>query len=184
MARPLPITGFLARAAVVSPMPLTPFHLGPAVLLGALSPRRLDLPTLLVASVVVDVRAALVLSGVLEGRVHGILTTFLGGCVLAVVLAGIVLAVPNRLDGALETVRLGQTGETRPVLAAALVGVFSHVLLDAVLYHDARPLFPLEYNPVLLGPDGNALVYGGCLVAGVLGLGLLAVRFQRGGATD
>jgi len=38
-------------------MPFTLYHLGPALLLGLLFRRRLDLPTFLVANVVVDLEA-------------------------------------------------------------------------------------------------------------------------------
>lgn len=68
-------------------MPFTLFHFGPALLLGVLFYRWLDLPTLLVSSVIVDVRAALVVFGPLDGPVDGILTTFVGGTVVAVILA-------------------------------------------------------------------------------------------------
>lgn len=161
-------------------MPLTPFHLGPAVLLGALFPRRLDLPTLLVASVLVDVRAALVLFGPLDGPVHGILTTFLGGTVVALVLAGVVLALPAVVDEWLALLRPGDTGDVTSIGLAALVGVYSHVALDSILYTDARPLSPAAWNPLFVGPSANLAVYGGCALAGILGLGLFAVRFRHG----
>lgn len=172
-------------------MPLTPFHLGPAVLLGALLPRRLDLPTLLVASIVVDVRAALVLFGPLDGPVHGILTTFLGGTVVALVLAGAVLALPEvapalreNIQAWLGLLRPGDTGDATSVVLAALLGVYSHVALDSFLYADARPLFPLAWNPFLGGPLTGLAVYGGCLAAGLLGLGVLAARFLRRDGAD
>ncbi|QLH79759.1 hypothetical protein HZS55_21765 [Halosimplex rubrum] len=158
-------------------MPLTPFHLGPALFLGALAPRRLDLPTLLIASVVIDVRAALVVFGPLGGPVHGFLTTVLGATVVATLVAGVVLALPARLDGLVDRVRPGATATPAAVAAGALVGAWSHVLLDATLYADVTPFFPLPGNPFLLGAFG--LVYGGCVAAGVVGISLLAARFGR-----
>ncbi len=157
-------------------MPLTPFHLGPALLLGVIAPRRLDLPTLLVASVVIDVRAALVLFGPLDGPVHGILTTFLGATGVAVALAAGVRLLPETVDRWLDPVRFGGDGDTTAVLAAALVGTYSHVLLDSMLYADARPFYPIDVNPFLAGPVGYAAVYGSCLVAGSVGVGLAIGR--------
>lgn len=164
-------------------MPLTPFHLGPAVLLGAVLPRRLDLPTLLVASVLIDVRAALVLFGPLDGPVHGILTTFLGGTVVALVVATLVRALPGSVQSLLDRARLAPTNTTPAVLAGALVGAYSHVLLDSVLYFDAQPLFPSDWNPLLVGESASVPVYAVCVVAGGVGLGLLAsgIRQRRGG---
>jgi len=158
-------------------MPFTPFHLGPALLLGALAHRRLDLPTLLVASVVIDVRAALVVFGPFDGPVHGPLTTFLGATVVAALVAGAALSLPTRLDGLVDRLRPDATAAPIAVAAGALAGAWSHVLLDAALYYDVAPLFPLAGNPFLLEAFG--LVYGGCLAAGMVGIALLATRYAR-----
>lgn len=170
--------GSLTRPSTPPVMPLTPFHLGPALLLGTLLPRRLDLPTLLVASVIVDVRVALVLAGLLGGRTHGILTTFLGGTVVALLVAGVVLALPPSVQSLVDHGRLAATDTTPVVIAGALVGTFSHVVLDSVLYFDARPLYPSDWNPFLLGPSAYGPTYAGCVVAGVLGLALFVRRHR------
>ncbi|ELZ26918.1 hypothetical protein C475_08286 [Halosimplex carlsbadense 2-9-1] len=163
-------------------MPFTPFHLGPALLLSGLAPRRLDLPTLLVASVVIDVRAALVVFGPLGGPVHGPLTTFLGATVVATLVAGAALSLPARLGGLADRVRPDATVGTAAVAAGALAGAWSHVLLDAALYHDVAPFFPLAGNPFLV--DAFGLVYGACVAAGLAGAVLLAARYARSARTD
>lgn len=165
-------------------MPLPPFHLGPALLLGVLLDRRLDLPTLLLGSVVVDVRVALVLLGPLDGPVHGILTTFVGGAVVALVLAGGVWVLPRSLQAALDRGRLAETTSPRALVAAAVAGVYSHVVLDSVLYADARPLFPADWNPFLVGDAAVVPVYAGCVVAGGIGLLALLVRDHGGHGDD
>ncbi len=77
-------------------MALAPFHLGPALLAGVVPYRFLDLPTVLAGSVVVDVRAALVVFGPLDGPVHGVLTTFVGATAVAVGSNGRSRSVPIR----------------------------------------------------------------------------------------
>lgn len=165
-------------------MPFTPFHLGPALLLGALFPRRLDPPTLLAASVLVDVRAALVVYGPLGGPVHGVLTTFLGGAAVALLVAAATTSLPRSVQTLLDHVRLRAIFGWRPVVAAAFVGVYSHVVLDSVLYADARPFFPLDRNPLLVGDPAVLPAYGGCVLAGLVGLGLFAVRWSGTRPTD
>lgn len=161
-------------------MPLPPFHLGPALLLGVLLNRWLDLPTLLLGSVVVDVRVALVVLGPLDGPVHGILTTFVGGTVLALVLAAGIRMLPPALQSVLDRARAAETTSPWALVAAAVVGVYSHVLLDSVLYGDARPFFPADWNPFLIGDAASIPVYAGCVVAGALGLVALIVRDDDG----
>jgi hypothetical protein len=159
-------------------MPLTPFHVGPALLLGALFYRYLDIPTLVVGSVIVDVRAALVVFGPLEGPVHGILTTFLGGGLLAVVLAAPVWALPEPIRAWLDHLRF-DTNRSSAILGGAVVGVYSHVILDSLLYTDARPFSPSSWNPFLLEGSHLLSVYLGCIVAGVVGLGVIFARYLR-----
>jgi hypothetical protein len=52
-------------------------------------------------------------------------------------------------------------------------GVYSHVVLDSLLYTDARPFFPIAWNPFLLDGVKYTPVYGGRAIAGVLGLSVL-----------
>ncbi len=102
-------------------MPVTPFHLGPALLLAALLYRRIDLPTVLLASVVIDVRATLVMVGVLTGSLHGILTTFAGATVVAAVTAAAVWPVRSRID-AVTPPALRQAYRPATVVLGAVLG--------------------------------------------------------------
>lgn len=86
-------------------------------------------------------------------------------------------ALPRPLQSLSDYGRLADTYSRYSILGAALVGVYSHVLLDSTLYTDARPFFPLDLNPFLLSDVTFVLVYGGCVLAGVLGIVLFAVRY-------
>ena len=154
-----------------SGVPFTPVHLAPGLLLGLLTLRWLDLPTVLLASVLVDVRTALVFFDVLDGPLHGPLHTLLGATLLALVIAVGVLPVRSVLDPVLGWLRVPQTASIRRIGAGAVVGTWGHVLLDATLYADMVPFAPVAGNP-LLGLLGVGTVYVGCLVAGIVGCGL------------
>lgn len=162
-------------------MPLTPFHLGPAVLLGSLATRRLDLPALCLGSVVIDVRAVLVIFGPLEPPTHGPLTTLPGGAGVAAAVTIAVLAGYELAGPSIERYGLDVRWSRSSVAAGALVGAWSHVVLDAILYTDARPLAPLAGNP-LLGLLSPTVVYAGCVLAGGVGIGLYWLHSARGEA--
>ena len=175
-------------------MPLTPLHLGPALLLGYPLARRLDVPTLLLASVALDVRAWSVILGPLSGPVHGPLHTLVGATAFAVALAGVVSALRPKLPASVRWVsavqrRLSPHREPvsrrdgRRVLAGALVGVYSHVLLDAVVHDDVRPFFPAESNP-LLGVAPETAVDALCVATGLLGVVLWTTRIRWNNAYD
>lgn len=151
-------------------MPFTPFHFGPALLFGVPLRRRIDFVTFLVANVIVDVRATLVFFGVLSGRVHGPLHTYLGATLLAGVLAGGVLVCARWAPDVMEKLS-SRPDSVGAVVVASVAGTWLHVTLDSMLYTDIRPFTPLSINP-LYGAASFGGVYAGCVLA--LGLGGVA----------
>ncbi len=164
----------------MSGMPFTPFHLGPAVLIAFILLRYLDLPTLIVASVLVDLEPLAVLVFGLPYPLHGFFHSFLGASLAAALLTGVVLRVREFLEPAYSFLRLEGDRRPRRFLVAALLGTWSHVLLDAPLYGDLRPFYPFGGNP-LLGVDlylGMG-AYRLCFLSGVAGVALFVARCIR-----
>lgn len=151
-------------------MPFTPFHFGPALLFGVPLRRRLDFVTFLVGNVIVDVRATLVFFGILSGRLHGPLHTYLGATLLAGVLASGVLACARWAPDVMDRIS-SRPDSVGAVLLASVTGTWLHVTLDSVLYLDIRPFAPLSINP-LYGMTSMIVIYAGCVLA--LGLGGVA----------
>ncbi|UPM43689.1 hypothetical protein [Halocatena salina] len=151
-------------------MPFTPFHFGPALLFGVPLRRRLDFVTFLVANVIVDVRTTFVFFGILSGRLHGPLHTYLGATLLAGVLAGGVLICARLVPSVMDRIR-SRPDSVGAVLLASVTGTWIHVTLDSVLYLDIQPFAPLSTNP-LYGTISTGAIYAGCVFA--LGLGGVA----------
>ena len=150
-------------------MPFTPFHFGPALLLGIALFRWLDFPTFLVANVIVDARATLIFFGYFDGQYHGPLHTFVFGTILALVLSASVYSTKPFLNRILALIRLEQPRAWGPIVTAAVTGVFLHICLDSMLYTDIQPFYPTSFNPFfgLLSPF---VMYGLCVLAFVLGV--------------
>lgn len=132
-------------------MPVTPLHWGPSLLLGLLALRYIDFPALMAASVAPDIRTALVFFGMIGGPLHGIFTTYTGGTVVALVTAALIIPVRSdpRVMELMDLLGLDQEVSNAKIVAGSLVGVYSHVTLDAILYADVRPFYPLAFNPLL-----------------------------------
>ncbi|MCX6658785.1 MAG: hydrolase [Candidatus Bathyarchaeota archaeon] len=130
-------------------MPFTPFHWGPGLLFGLLLLSYVDLPTLLVSSVVIDVEPFVVLALNLRYPLHGYLHTFVGGTIVAFLLALVMSRVRGTLLPLMSFLRLEQKTSFKSIVIASLFGIYLHILLDSPLYPDIRPFYPLQLNPLL-----------------------------------
>jgi len=129
-------------------MPLTPFHLGPALVLALVLLWFVDLPTLLLGSIAPDVEAAAAMFWFRNWPLHGFLHSFIGGTLLSLVLAVVIFPVRKHLEIPLRFLKLDQKSSFPRIFAGALIGVYSHILLDAPLYTDIKPFWPLDLNPL------------------------------------
>jgi membrane-bound metal-dependent hydrolase YbcI (DUF457 family) len=156
-------------------MPFTPFHLGPALLIGLILYRYVDLPTLLIASVIVDIRTALVFFGIIDGPLHGFLHTFLGGTILAFMLIGSITPFREMLQEKMDLKGFLQQHDDGTIVGAAFLGVFLHLAMDAMIYSDMTPFWPLMENP-LLNTLTHSEMYTLCVLTGLVGLSVIPWR--------
>lgn len=166
-------------------MPFTPLHLGPALFFGMVLLRYIDLPTFLVANVIVDVEPLVILTLGLHRvdslglPLHGLLHTFLGGTFVALLLAFVMTRMREFTASLMRMIRMEQEHSARSIYAAALSGVYLHVLLDSRLYADIRPFYPLSYNPFLDGMAAAFEIWWFCLATGLVGVAMFVFRLIR-----
>lgn len=161
-------------------MPFTPFHLGPALLFGLVFFSYLDFPTFLVANVIVDIEPLMILALGLDLPLHGFFHSFLGGTIVSLFLAFAMINVGKFLKPPLSFFRLEQTQHVTNVFAAALSGVYLHIILDARLYMDIKPFYPFRVNPFYSGSIFAGFeMYGFCLVSALAGVILYLFKILR-----
>ncbi|MBA7671128.1 hypothetical protein ES703_79279 [subsurface metagenome] len=107
----------------------------------------IDFPTFLIASVIVDVEPIIVILFDLDYPLHGFCHSFLGGTIIAFLLAAVMSKIRKPLSPLLSFFKLDQEISFKKILVAALAGVYIHILFDAPIYTDIQPLFPLDFNP-------------------------------------
>ena len=158
-------------------MPLTPFHLGPALLFGLLLFSYLDFPTFIVANVVLDIEpfAALVFGGY---PLHGFFHTFMGASIVALALAPVMMKIAPTIQKFMKALKLGQEVSWKSVLLASFSGVYLHILLDAPLYWDIRPFWPSSANP-LAGLWNAGEIQIVCILLFAFGAAIFAYRFVK-----
>jgi membrane-bound metal-dependent hydrolase YbcI (DUF457 family) len=165
-------------------MPFTPFHLGPALLIGIICMYYLDFPTLLVASVILDVEPFLVLLLDLNYPLHGFFHSFLGGTFIILPLSYIMLKIRTFINPITDYFKIEQSSSFLNILIASFIGIYLHILLDAPLYSDIQPLFPLNFNPFLISSKSvEKTIYLFCaycfLAALILYFIYLAIKFKN-----
>ena len=130
-------------------MPLTPFHLGPGLLVGLLLLSFIDFPTFLVASIIIDVEPLSVVIFDLDYPLHGFLHSFFGGTIVAFLLAALMSKIRAFISPLLSMFKLEQKFSFKSILLASLSGIYIHILLDSRMHMDIQPFFPLGFNPFL-----------------------------------
>ena len=157
-------------------MPFTPFHFGPGALLHAAAPRKVSFLAFAAANVLVDIEPGyFMLTG--QDPLHRFFHTYLGVTLVALatwvlIAAALRAARAVRLPNPFEWqgLRLG------PVAVGAVLGAYSHILLDSVMHADIRPLAPFsQANPLYLALPLDDL-HRWCVAAGLVAIVLLVVR--------
>ena len=176
--------------AIIPEMPLTPYHLGPASALGISFRKTLNIPALLVSSVILDVEPFIVLVLDLDRQLHGLTHNFLVGSGIALATAIMIYFFLNEIKPIMALFKLDQDYTFRKIFLSSLIGVYSHVIMDSFLYSDMKPFFPSAFNPIfyrigmrpiilfcLAGFVMAATVY---FVNLILGTGKIVVEKEKG----
>lgn len=164
-------------------MPVTPFHLGPGLLLKAVLRGAFSLMIFGWANLLIDIQPIVRgLTG--RGEWHGWTHTLGGALVIGAVaaasgkyLAEAVLRLAARNATARRPgTRVPTTVRWWVAVSSALLGTLSHIWLDGYMHSDVRPLAPFTDATPWLGDVSVGGVYLACVIAGALGfVGYLGV---------
>lgn len=158
-------------------MPFTPFHWGPVLLVGLLFFSILDLPALLVSSVIVDIEPLYFMLK-FSNPYHGFFHSYLGSSIMGTLIALGMFAIRNYTKNIMKVFKLEQSSSFCKILTTSLFGVYSHVFLDSFLYPEMKPFFPSDIKPFygLLSPG---MIYGFCMISFFIALILYTNRIIR-----
>ncbi|MEM1589495.1 MAG: hydrolase [Candidatus Bathyarchaeia archaeon] len=165
-------------------MPFTPFHLGPGLGLGLALRKYLHAPTFILANVIVDIEPFLALLFGLNYPLHGHLHTFLLASFIGLSFSYVMYFLERFLHP-IYKIFLLETSSSRSLKSFVVVGVLGcwlHVILDAPLYGDIKPLYPITANP-FYNPELTPTIYSLCVCLGAFGmiyyLGLVGVAAYK-----
>lgn len=158
-------------------MPVTPLHFGPAIAGKAVSPKHFSILAFGLTQAIIDAEAGFYL---VQGAwpVHRFLHSYLGATIVALVtvllgrpLLGLAVRCWNRLaaDRLPSELQLSPNVSLTAVVTGAVLGSYSHVVLDSFVHADMTPFQPWHTgNPMLhLISATNVMLL--CLGLGVAG---------------
>ncbi len=170
-------------------MPLTPFHLGPALAVKAAAPNRFGIAMFAFTQAIMDSEVVLAIF-IGKGAIHGLLHfhTFPGAIAIAALSVGIGLPAGRWLArrwNLFGDQKLGKFSWVRPevslfaAISGALAGGFSHVFLDAIINTDVAPFAPFsEANP-FYGLMSRGTLHLALTALGAIGVAMLAGAYMR-----
>ena len=158
-------------------MPITPFHLGPAAIVKAVLRDKFSFTIFGFSQILIDLQPLFSMLGA-DIALHGLSHTYFGASIIAIVAALIgrpvcqfFLCGWNRHLSTTESSLLMVKEKISWSIAfsSALIGTYSHILLDSIMHTDLIPFYPLNIKNSLLGLMPINTLHLICLITGIAG---------------
>jgi hypothetical protein len=127
-------------------MPFTPYHFGPAGLLGYIFRKWIDLPVFVLANVVVDTEVLLVRLMWLGRPFHRLSHTFIIGAAVGAVWGLVAYLALPLMSWLMKKIRVPYQTNAFKMITSGILGVWFHVLIDGIYHYDVRPFWPMRKN--------------------------------------
>jgi len=127
-------------------MPFTPYHFGPAGLLGYIFRKWIDLPVFVLANLVVDVEVMLVNLMGFGRPFHRYSHTFLIGTVVGAVWGFVAYLGLPLLGRLMKKIRIPYQTNAFKMITSGILGIWFHVLIDGIYHYDVKPFWPIQKN--------------------------------------
>mgnify|MGYP000844882347 FL=1 len=128
-------------------MPFTPFHFGPCAAITFLLKERIDLPIFILANIVIDIEPLAVMTLNLSYPLHGYAHCFLGATFIGALWGIVGFKGKTIIHRAMQWMGLNYRTTMKTAIISGIGGALSHIILDAPIYADIKPFYPLSSNP-------------------------------------
>lgn len=127
-------------------MPFTPYHFGPCACIALPLNKHIDIPVFILANVIVDLEPLAVILLGLNYPLHGFCHTFLVGTALGLGWGLLAYAARGFFKWLMQLFRLPYQTNIGKMALSGILGIWLHILLDANLYNEMRPFWPIAGN--------------------------------------
>lgn len=169
-------------------MPITPFHLLAITPIKAIAPRQFSWCVFTLTNIFIDLEPIFLFLVTLEPR-HLFFHTIIGATLVATLCATMgrgwcesVIKIWNEEIRGNPEERWFKSNESISKFSAwfsAIVGAWTHLLLDSIMHYDIRPFSPFTDANVLLGKISIGWLHTICLSLGLLGIIFLMINHRK-----
>lgn len=160
-------------------MPITPFHLLAVTPIKAIAPKHFSWSVFALTNIIIDLEPITLYLITLEPR-HLFFHTIIGATLIAILCAtfgkswceGAIGIWNEEIKGKPEAKWLTSEEKISKTSAwsGALIGAWTHLLLDSFMHFDIKPLSPFSNANILLERVSLAFLHTICVASGILGL--------------
>jgi membrane-bound metal-dependent hydrolase YbcI (DUF457 family) len=153
-------------------MPLTPFHLGPGLLLGSLTLRFFNLWALLLGSVVMDIEplVLLIINPCYSCPHHGFFHSILGAILGSLILAAVLYFFREPLNKISLRFKIQQSFSFKILFFSSLIAWLIHIFFDNLCHFDVFLFWPSHFKPLFIGKEIYWPLNLIFIILGILGL--------------
>jgi membrane-bound metal-dependent hydrolase YbcI (DUF457 family) len=167
-------------------LPITPFHLIAITPVKAIAPKHFSWSIFALVNVLIDLEPISYFLITLTPE-HRFFHTIIGATLIAVLAAlygrGLCESAIEIWNDEIKSKWLIAESKISKVAArsGALIGAWSHLLLDSFMHDDIKPLSPFTDSNVLLGSIPISTLHTICLISGLVGLiGMFLFKTRSG----
>ena len=137
-------------------MPATTIHVGLPGLFSYYRPKKIDIIAAMLGSMIVDIDFFFFL--IFRVQIHGIFHTFLGATIVALILSFFISYYQPSVLKLKKLIHWETESNLKSIILGALLGTYSHVIIDGIIYPEMNPFFPFSGNPIFINSFNNTIV--------------------------
>ena len=129
-------------------MPFTPYHFGPSGFIGLVLRKYIDIPVFVLANVIVDVEVLVINLLELGQPIHRYAHTLLLGAATGIIWAIAAYPLRHLFKKIMQIIHIPYQTNFRKMVFAGVLGVWLHVVMDAIYHWDVPLLWPSKARPL------------------------------------
>jgi membrane-bound metal-dependent hydrolase YbcI (DUF457 family) len=162
-------------------MPFTPYHFGPGAFLGLTLRKWLDVPVFVLANVIVDIEVPVIKLLGLGWPAHRYFHTLLIGAVVGVIWGIAAYPLRHFFAKIMQMLRIPYQTSFRKMVISGALGVWLHVVIDAIYHWDVRIFWPSKAKPLwqLISQKQVETLCVGFFIAAAIAYAFTAVSYLK-----